>query len=73
MDGLKAGLGLVSLVDTISLAVNMLPATRDRVANCLAGYVLDQQPTGEKQREINNGEEQHQQDWNCQRELDHAL
>jgi hypothetical protein len=73
MDGFKAGLGLVSLIGTTRLAINLLPATRNRVANRLAGNVLDQQPTGEKQGEINNGEEQHQQDRNCQREFDHTL
>ena len=43
------------------------------ITDGLAGDVLDQQPGRKQQREINDGEQQHQQDRGSQRKLDHAL
>jgi len=53
--------------------VGRVVTARGGITDSLAGDVLDQQPSREQQREINNGEQQHQQDRGGQRKLDHAL
>ena len=60
MDGLQPGLHLVIRQGAAVLAVALLPAAGDCVTHRLAGYILDQQPGREQQREIDDREEHHQ-------------
>ncbi len=73
MDGLQPGLHLVIRQGASVLAVALLPAAGDCVTHRLAGYILDQQPGREQQREIDDREEHHQKDRGRQGKLHHAL
>jgi hypothetical protein len=73
VDGLDAGLILVSGIEAPGRTVGLVPGTGHSKADCLAGHILGQEPGREQEREINNGEQQHQQDGQRQCKLDHPL
>jgi hypothetical protein len=75
MNGLDSRIITIRSIDrTIPVfTISLVICSGNGISDGLPGHILDQQPGRKQEREIDDGEQQHQQDRQSQRELNDAL